>query len=133
MITMSELLKSAKFDEQSKDIQDNLTELLKRINEIRTLWGHSMTITSGLRTKADQIRIYTAKGIPESKIPWGSKHLTGAAVDIYDPDKKLQEWCLANIAELERIQLWCEHFSATPNWVHFQIFSPKSGNRFFHP
>lgn len=92
-----------------------------------------MKVTSGLRTREDQLRIYKAKGIPESKIPWGSKHLTGGAVDIFDPEKKLQAWCLANIPELEAADLYCEDFGSTPNWVHFQIFPPKSGKRFFMP
>ena len=133
MLSMSELLKGAKLEAQSAEVQAALATLLERINLIRAAWNHPMTVTSGLRTREDQIRIYTAKGIPESKIPWGSMHLTGGAVDIYDPNKELQAWCKANEDQLVKAQLWMEDFSATPNWCHFQIQSPRSGKRWFMP
>jgi hypothetical protein len=133
MISMQELLKDAKLEDQDQVIQDNLTVLLERINKVRTAWDHPMTVTSGLRTKADQLRIYKAKGIAESKIPWGSAHIKGSAVDIFDLEKKLQQWCLDNVDKLEEFELWCEDFSATPNWVHFQTYPPASGKRFFKP
>jgi uncharacterized protein YcbK (DUF882 family) len=132
-ITMDELLKGAKLDEQDQSIQDNLAILLERLNKVRSAWAKPMKVTSGLRTKADQLRIYTAKGIPESKIPWGSQHLKGAAADIYDPNKELQAWVQENEALMAEIGLWMEDFSVTVNWIHFQITPPKSGARFFKP
>lgn len=133
MIAMDELLKGVKLESQPADVQANLKTLLERINVIRQAWNKAMTVTSGLRTREDQVRIYTAKGIPESKIPWGSMHLTGGAVDIFDPNKELQQWCKANEDQLVKAQLWMEDFSATPNWAHFQITPPKSGKRWFMP
>lgn len=131
---MSEILKSAKLEDQSPEIQENLNILLERINKIRELWGHPLTVTSGFRSMEDHLRIYREKGITDhSKIPMKSKHLSGEAVDIFDPDKKLQEWTLANVDKLEEIGLWCEDFSATKNWVHYQISASKSGKRFFMP
>lgn len=134
MITMQELLKDAKLEDQTQDIQDNLVELLVRINKVRAAYGKPMTVTSGLRTMADHLRIYAAKGITDkSKIPMQSNHLYGRAVDISDPNKELQAWVLKNVKLMEEIGLWMEDFSATTNWVHFQINPPKSGNRFFQP
>ena len=98
-----------------------------------------MSVTSGYRSEADHLRIYTEKAKKEckpfdkSKVPMGSQHLRGAAVDISDPNKELQSWCKENVKLLESAELWMEDFSATPNWCHFQIFAPKSGNRFFKP
>lgn len=134
MITMKELIKDTPISDISLDIQHNLEELLVRINKIRTAYGKPMTVTSGFRSMYDHKRIYAAKGIfDEKKIPMKSKHLFGKAVDISDPKKELQKWCLANIKLLEEIGLWLEDFSATPNWVHFQIEPPKSGKRMFMP
>lgn len=139
MITMQELLKDKKLEDQDSEIRNNLMELLAKINIIREKWGKPMTVTSGLRTKEDQIRIYKekaqkeGKAFDENKIPMGSQHMFGAAVDIYDPNKELQKWCLDNEKELEDVGLWMEDFSATPNWSHFQIYPPKSGKRFFNP
>lgn len=134
MISLRELLKDYSFSSLPKEHQDNIMTLLERINRIRSSYGKAMTVTSGYRSQEDQIRIYKAKGITDlSKIPMGSQHLKGAAVDIYDPNKELQQWTLANTALLEQIGLWCEDFGATKNWVHYQSFPPRSGKRFFMP
>mgnify|MGYP000916116052 CR=1 FL=1 len=62
-----------------------------------------------------------------------SKHMTGQAIDIADPDGNLDEWCLAHLTTLERCGLWLEHPSATKGWCHVQIVAPRSGNRVFYP
>ncbi len=62
-----------------------------------------------------------------------SKHMTGQAIDIADPEGDLDEWCLKNPDALARIGLWQEHPSATKGWCHVQIVPPKSGNRVFYP
>lgn len=131
---MKELIKDTPISDISLEIQHNLEEVLLRINKIRTAYNKPMTVTSGYRTMQDHIRIYNAKGIMDlKKIPMQSRHLYGKAVDISDPNKDLQKWCLANIKMLEDVGLWLEDFSATPNWVHFQIEPPKSGKRMFKP
>lgn len=107
------------------EIEQNLKVLLERVNRIRMLWGQPMTVTSGLRSQADQNRINP--NAPKSN------HLIGAACDIYDPDRELQQWCKANEPALEQLGLWMEDFSATPTWCHFQCKAPKSGHRFFMP
>lgn len=133
-ISLKELMGDVDFSKLDKEIQSNLMTLLERINKLRDTYGSPMKVTSGLRTKEDQIRIYKAKGITEvSKIPMGSAHIKGAAVDIYDPKKQLQMFCTQNVALLEHLQLWCEDFGSTPDWVHFQIYAPASGKRFFKP
>lgn len=137
MISMDELLGGKELEDQSDDIQANLPILLERVNKIRTLWGKSMTVTSGVRTMEDHLRIYREKaeaaGVPfdESKVPMKSKHLYGQAVDIADSGLNLTTWLKANPQILVDAQLWCEEGNA--NWVHFQILPPKSGNRWFLP
>lgn len=135
MISMDELLNHKyELSDLPQDHQDNLAILLEKINKIREAWAHPMTVTSGYRSMEDHLRIYREKGITDqSKIPMKSKHLSGAAVDISDPDKKLQQWCKDNEDKLEEIGLWMEDFSATPNWCHFQIVPPASGKRWFIP
>jgi uncharacterized protein YcbK (DUF882 family) len=134
MISMKEILKNVKLEDTPAEHQANLAILLEKINKIRDLWGKPMTVTSGYRSKEDQIRVYAAKGITDiSKIPMGSQHLRGAAVDIFDPKQEMQAWVLNNVNILEEVGLWMEDFSATKNWLHFQIFPPRSGKRFFMP
>ena len=138
LITFEELLKGTKLDIIPAEHQANLKELHKRINLIREAYGKAMVPTSGYRSKEDHIRIYKElaikRNVPfdETKIPWGSQHLKGAAVDISDPDGKLYEWTEQNKKLLEQIGLWCE-VKDDQRRVHYQIYPPKSGNRFFKP
>jgi hypothetical protein len=71
------------------------------------------------------------KGTPGAALR--SKHMTGEAVDIADPDGHLDEWCLSHLDTLARLGLWLEHPSATKNWCHVQTCAPRSGNRCFFP
>lgn len=134
MISLKELLDGADFNTLEKSIQNNLMDLLERINKVRSAYNKPMTVTSPLRTMAHHLEIYAKKGITDrSKIPMKSKHLYGQAVDIFDPKRELQAWCKANEKFLADVGLWMEDFSATPNWVHFQVVPPASGKRWFMP
>ena len=63
-----------------------------------------------------------------------SKHMTGEALDLYDPDGVLDDWCLKNRKRLkEEFGLYLEHPSATKGWCHVQIVPPRSGNTVFYP
>lgn len=62
-----------------------------------------------------------------------SKHMTGHAIDISDPEGDLDEWCLEHPDVLQTIGLWMEHPSATKGWCHVQTIPPKSGRRCFYP
>lgn len=110
-------------------VEKNFKVLLERMNEVRQAYGKPMIVTSGLRSDEKQAELI-AQGKSTAKF---SKHLAGAACDIYDPKKELAHWCLTNEDILKRIGLWCEHPDYTSNWVHFQIMAPGSGKRFFIP
>lgn len=133
MISMDELLNHKYKLENCNDTQKkNLPILLERVNKIRVVWGKPMTVTSGLRSVEDHLRIYAAKGITDvSKIPMQSRHLIGAAVDIADEGLSLTEWLKEYPHFLEDAELWCEE--GNKNWVHFQIVPPLSGKRWFLP
>lgn len=64
-----------------------------------------------------------------------SKHMTGEAIDIYDPDGDLDEWLMTTRGQeiLKTLGLWHEHPSATKGWAHVQTVPPRSGNRTFYP
>lgn len=64
-----------------------------------------------------------------------SKHMTGHALDVYDPDGDLDEWLVTDEgqAALAEIGLWMEHPSATKGWCHLQTMPPRSGRRCFYP
>ena len=138
MITFKELIKNIQLNDIPIAHQQNLQDLLVKINVIRKAYGKPMTVSSGFRSISDHLRIYSEKGITDkSKIPMKSKHLEGKACDIADPNQELQKWCLENIALLEEAGLWLESFDYCKNWVHFQSVpygSWKPGkSRFFIP
>lgn len=131
MISLKDL--NPKGFETSEDQLKNLGILAEKLSVVEEKSGIQLHITSGLRDLKDHLRIYKEKGV--SNPPMGSKHLFGEAADCFDPQKKLQQWCLSEqgLECLEDLGLYCEAFEATPNWVHFQIAPPKSGKRFFKP
>ncbi len=136
MISREELLKGASIP---NEFMANFEELYTKINKIRSAYGKPMFVNSCFRSKDDQIRVYKqlakSRGIPfdETKIPWGSAHLKAAAVDIADDSNfSLHKWCVKNEKLLAEIGLWCE-VQDDQRRVHFQIFPPKSGKRFFNP
>lgn len=129
MLTLKELIGKGS-PTINQESMKNLQVLLDRINLIRTEWGRPMIVTSGFRSMADHLRIYRQKGIFNEKlVPMKSRHLIGAAVDILDVSGELMNWLIEDDSMLERAELWCE--KDTKGWVHFQIFPPKSGQRWF--
>ena len=64
-----------------------------------------------------------------------SKHMTGQAIDLYDPDGYLDEWLMTGEgqAAMTALGLWHEHPSATKGWAHVQTIPPRSGRRTFFP
>jgi len=64
-----------------------------------------------------------------------SKHMTGQAIDIYDPDGDLDAWLMTGEgqAAMVALGLWHEHPSATKGWAHVQTVPPRSNNRTFYP
>lgn len=141
MITLKEYLKFEVCNDQV--ILSNIRDLLDSVNALEEVYkkdgGKAFITTSGLRTKESQIRIYKdiakKKGIEfdESKVPMGSKHINGQAIDIFDPKGDLQKWLTDNEEYLEELGLYCEDFKYCNGWVHFQSVPPKSGKRFFIP
>lgn len=123
----------------SAEVVENMKVLLKRVNVLLSIYGKTPGVTSGYRTPAKHIQIYQqiakkqGKIFDISKVPFGSKHLTGQAVDLYDPKQQFQLFLTEHTKYLEDIGLWCEDFTATKDWVHLQCVPPKSGARFFKP
>jgi len=62
-----------------------------------------------------------------------SSHKEGLAVDRYDPDGKIDEWCFRNLDRLESCGIYIEHPDSTLHWSHWTIKAPKSGRRVFYP
>lgn len=124
MITFKEALHGHDVNSVPKPIQNNLSDLLAKVNVIRSAWGKPMTVTSGYRTAEEQKKIN-----PKAT---KSNHLTGHAIDIADDGLILTKWLKGDGAMwLEAAGLYCEEGNS--NWVHFSDIPPKSGKRWFLP
>lgn len=62
-----------------------------------------------------------------------SKHMTGQACDLYDPEGAIDDWLMDNQTAMVELRLFGEHPSATKGWAHVQIVPPMSGKRVFYP
>ena len=110
------------------------------MNELVAAYGRELVVTSGVRARTDQIRIYAEinarrrlDGMSDIEIPWGSSHLKAAATDFLDPDMAFYRWCEAHKDHLERLGIYVEYRRAGDGekHTHLQTIAPKSGNRFF--
>ena len=62
-----------------------------------------------------------------------SSHKQGLAVDLFDPQGAIDEWCVNNLDKLEACGIYLESPTDTPGWAHWTIRRPGSGNRVFKP
>lgn len=139
MIAKNEILGKTE-EKDLTDVQRKWFAILYvRLNRLRERYGKPMLITSGFRTTIDHTRVYQELAqkrkveFDASKIPWGSAHLKCAAVDIADDKARtLFQWCQDNEAFLEEVGLWVEEKDDQAR-VHFQVYPPVSGHRFFKP
>lgn len=147
-VLVKELLSGAIWDAIPLEHRLNLSRIFYITNFLRKLSGVPFQISSGYRTETEHTRIYAKKnaarkeaGLPALRIPWGSYHLIGAAVDISDPRGEVKHFLLDHLEYLERHDLYLENPMVTSpddakpwdRWIHIQIYPPKSGKRFFDP
>lgn len=130
MITLQEL--NPNRYPTTPEIDANLQRLLLAMNKVRAQWNHSMVVSSGLRSIEKHKQIYKAKGISEDKIPMGSQHLFGNAVDISDSKGELFKWCQDNEQFLKDSGIAAIELG-TVGWVHFSTVPVKSGRFWFLP
>ncbi len=119
-------------DELTDEIRRNAEDIVAKANELlrRASFEHVCTVNSGWRPK--QVNEAT----PEAAA--ASRHLTGQAVDLPDPDRTLAAWCVGNLDVLAEVGLWMEDPRWTydergDHWVHVQTVPPRSGRRVFIP
>lgn len=106
---------------------DLVNTLLERFSGSLATHPNGTHVSSGWRPPS--VNAATPGAAPNSK------HMTGQAVDIYDPDGELDNWLITDegLAALTEIGLWIEHPSATKGWCHIQSLPPKSRNKVFFP
>ena len=111
--------------ELTEPLQRNAEVVVARVNALLRHACIACGVNSGWRPRAVNAEVPNAS--PRSR------HITCEAIDLADPDDRLDGWCMANLEVLEAIGLWLEHPDATPGWWHVQIVPPRTGRRVFEP
>lgn len=102
---------------------NNAQKLVNKVNELGELIDYHGVISSGYRSPERQRQIYAQKG---EKPAMGSKHLSGHALDIADPQGELKKKILNRkvLEKLKDLDLYLENFDMTKTWVHIQDEAP---------
>lgn len=108
-------------------IEKNAMLTVQLANALLAEFGRGCKVASGWRPPEVNAKI------PGAAL--NSKHMTGQAIDLVDPDGDLDEWLLTEEgqAAMAKIGLWQEHPAATKGWCHVQTIAPRSGRRTFYP
>jgi len=133
LITIEEVLMGrVKFDDIPKEHQDNLKELVEKINKFFEgyTWPKQLPkkVNDGYRRPQDSPKNGSAT----------SWHFKGAAIDL-DDDASGVTWKYVwqNRFKLKELGLYVEHPCWTNHkngsWIHIQTKPPRSGKRFFIP
>lgn len=109
----------------SEGLKTNLHNLIKAINKLERICPYAFFVCSGYRPPAINAKV--AGAAPNSA------HAVCMAVDLFDKDGKIDQWCLDNLKELESAGLFLEDPKSTEGWCHLTIRAPRSGNRVFKP
>lgn len=140
MITIEQYLmgrESIYPDEYTPEIKANAEMTVSKVNALlEWLKGEGLPleknkqgslVNSGWRPP--QINGQTKNAAPKSK------HMTGQACDLYDPEGDIDAMLMSGIgqAKLAEIGLWMENPAATKGWSHVQTIPPRSGQRTFYP
>lgn len=108
-------------------IEKNAALTVQLANALLVRFGQGRKVNSGWRPPQVNERTPGAAVM--------SKHMTGQAIDLADPEGDLDEWLLTQAGQtaLAEIGLWHEHPAATKGWAHVQSVPPRSGRRTFYP
>lgn len=112
--------------EMTSEIEDNAEGLLSRVNDLLAAMGMpDRAVRSGWRPQ--EVNDATANAAANSR------HMTGEAVDLDDPDRSLARAIMLEVDVLTHFNLYMEDSRWTPTWVHLQSVPPHSGRRVFVP
>lgn len=121
----------------TEEVQTNAQQLVDRVNQLLERMARNgvvpelspssgSPVSSGWRPPP--LNGHTPGAAPRSK------HMSGQAIDLYDPEGVLDDWCMHYLPPMShQIGLWLEHPSATKGWCHLQCVPPRSGNPVFYP
>ena len=111
--------------EYSETISIAAEELLDRVNLLLAELEVETLVCSGWRPPSVNAQV---KGAAKH-----SKHMTGHAIDIADPTRKIARAIVRDPEILVRSDLYAEDPEHTRGYIHLQSVGPGSGKRIFKP
>lgn len=108
-------------------IERNAEVIVRLANALLARFGQGRKVNSGWRPPAVNASTPGAAMF--------SRHMTGEAIDLADPEGDLDEWLMSPTGQsvMGALGLWHEHPAATKGWAHVQSVPPRSGKRTFYP
>lgn len=116
-------------------IEANAAETVRRVNSLLAAYAEDSGLPLPTKNGSHVASGWRPLAVNDatSNAAAKSKHITGQACDIYDPDRDLARWCVNHQGILEQIGLWCEDPRWTPTWLHCQCVPPGSSRRIYIP
>lgn len=98
-------------DELTQEVKDNAVILLNKVNQLlKDLGITEASVSSGFRpSSVNNATPHAAKR---------SLHMSGKAVDIFDPNGTLDNLVISRPDLLKKYELWVENPSNTATWCH---------------
>lgn len=122
--------------DETTEVRLKVADLLPKVNDLLQLAvNDGIPLAINPKTQS-YVSGETYGGFRPQDCPIGapqSAHKLGMAVDIYDPENEIDEWCMRHQDILKRLGLCMESPEATPRWCHLSTKMPKSGKTVFHP
>ena len=123
----------------TKEVKDNAETLLMACDNLEEMAVEDGVVFPDNPTTGNGVSGVTLGGFrPQSCVQGAmhSSHKEGLAVDRYDPEGRIDAWCMMNSGKggkLEQCGIYIEHPDSTKGWSHWTIKSPGSGHRVFYP
>lgn len=137
MITLAQYVgPHAKSKDWTQWRRDTANLLLLRVNALMARAERDGVVFPVNPVTGSQVSGTTYGGFRPQDCPIGksnSTHKDGAGIDLFDPNNRIDDWCMDHQSILVANAIWLEHPDHTNTWSHWQGRGVKSGNRVFKP
>ena len=131
ILTLKEYLNSSnrfkyEWTDLKTSVQQNVVDLLIRLNILRRECGIPFIPTSGYRSPQHAIAIGSSPR---------STHCFGKSIDLKDPHGEIYKWLKNHPKDMEELGFWVEHerhtgLGKSHRWIHIQ--TKPASRRFFY-
>lgn len=127
-------------EELNDEIKQNLIHSFRWMDKVREWIGRPVTVTIALRTMKYHLDLYKrinakrkSQGLPELRVPMGSGHLKGRAIDFVVKGISCDDFKAKILSEgkLDEWNLRMEDNGKGANWIHLDDMPVGPSGRYF--